>query len=289
MRHQQDSSGRHSLRCMEIWGGSHAVESEVKMPGLDAWVYSRPFEGADRGGDVHYVSLCGGGLITRAIVADVSGHGLAAGEMSLKLRDIMRKFINSKSQTRMARALNKEFAEQAKLSRFATAVIASFRAARDRLTICNAGHPRPLWYRADKKEWFILSAELADADHVRPQHALNLPLGLDNESTYDLFSIVLSKGDLVLLYTDALTESEDASGRMLGEPGLLDIARTLDSSHPQGVGAGILDGIARQHGGKGSDDDLTLLVLHHTAGPKRRPTLGEKLDVYAKVFRLKRV
>ena len=128
--HRHDSPDRRSLRCMEIWGGSHAVESEVAMPGLDAWVYSRPFEGADRGGDVHYVSLCGGGMITRTIVADVSGHGTSAGEMSVKLRDIMRKFINSKSQTGMARALNKEFSEQAKLSRFATAVIASFRAAR---------------------------------------------------------------------------------------------------------------------------------------------------------------
>src|SRR5215212_3209576 len=58
-----------SMRCMEIRGGSRAVEEAFDTPGLDAWLSSRPFEGAERGGDLHYISLCGGGVITRMVVA----------------------------------------------------------------------------------------------------------------------------------------------------------------------------------------------------------------------------
>src|SRR4051794_24294312 len=59
-----------SMRCMEIRGSSVAVEEVFDTPGLDAWVACRPYEGAERGGDLHYVSLCGGGVITRLVVAD---------------------------------------------------------------------------------------------------------------------------------------------------------------------------------------------------------------------------
>ena len=42
---------------------------------LTCGVFSQPFGGDQQGGDVYYVTLCGGGLITRIVVADVSGHG----------------------------------------------------------------------------------------------------------------------------------------------------------------------------------------------------------------------
>src|SRR5690349_19404791 len=104
-----DAVDRHTMQCMEIWGGSDAVETSLISPGLDTWVYSRPFEGADEGGDVYYVSLCGGGIITRLIVADVSGHGAEVSEVSRALRTLMRQNINNKSQARLVKALNRQF------------------------------------------------------------------------------------------------------------------------------------------------------------------------------------
>src|SRR5690606_40547076 len=41
---------------------------------LDAWIYSKP-HGGKQGGDVHYVSSCAAGMLTRLLVADVRGHG----------------------------------------------------------------------------------------------------------------------------------------------------------------------------------------------------------------------
>lgn len=269
----------HAMRCMEIHGGSQAVEFSVATPGLDAWVYSLPHEGADNGGDVHYLSLCGGGVITRAVVADVSGHGAEVAGFSGSLRGLMRSNINTKSQTRLVRALNRQFSALAQMKRFATAVVATYLATRRRLTVCNAGHPRPLWFRAGSREWRILDESVGETG--------NLPLGIDDESAYRQFTVTLGRGDLVLIYTDALTEAADPSGHMLGEDGLLGLARGLDATRPRELGPALLAAVHGHRGGRPADDDITLLTFHHNAGGPRRLSIGEKIDVYAKVFGLK--
>jgi serine phosphatase RsbU (regulator of sigma subunit) len=270
---------------MEIWGSNQAVESAVSTPGLDVWVSSRPYQEAAHGGDVHYVSLCGGGIITRMIVADVSGHGESVAEFSASLRRLVRKNINRKSQTRLVAALNQQFTALAQLRRFATAVVATYLANRRHLAVCNAGHPHPLWYRASAGEWRLLTSEAGAPAEV----ASNLPLGLDETTPYEQFAIPLGQGDLVVLYTDALSEASDQAGRMLGESGLLEMARTLDVDDPIGVGPALLDHVGQHRGGRPADDDTTLLVLHHNAGPAPHLSIAQKLDVYAKVFGLKAV
>jgi phosphoserine phosphatase RsbU/P len=282
---REDSDG-HSLHCMEIWGGFEPVERSVSTPGLDLWVFSRPFDGAQRGGDVYYVTLCGGGVITRIVVADVSGHGDSVAEFSTSLRSLLRNNINQKSQKRLVEALNRQFAEMAGMQRFATALVMTYLASRDRLSICNAGHPQPLYYRADEETWSLFSQKLVD--HAG---AANLPLGLDDQTSYQTLDIELGRGDLLAFYTDALSEAADPAGKLLGENGLLEAARGLDRSdlRPDRIGRALLERVACHRGHRSALDDETLVVLHHNASPTPRMTLGQKVDVYAKVFGLKPV
>ena len=154
---------QHTLQCMEIWGGIEPVERTVATPGLDLWVFSQPFGGDEQGGDVYYVTLCGGGLITRIVVADVSGHGSSVAEFSLSLRSLLRKNINQKSQKRLVERLNRQFADMAEMQRFATALVITYLASTDRLSVCNAGHPRPLFYQASEGKWSFLAPRLAAA------------------------------------------------------------------------------------------------------------------------------
>ena len=44
------------------------------MAGLTAWVYSKPFGDSEGGGDVHYVSSCATGRITRLMLAELDSH-----------------------------------------------------------------------------------------------------------------------------------------------------------------------------------------------------------------------
>jgi sigma-B regulation protein RsbU (phosphoserine phosphatase) len=283
--HDQLKESHHALQCMEIWGGSSAAERSVSTPGLDLWVWSRPYQQAAGGGDVHYVSLCGGGLITRLILADVSGHGASVAELASSLRDLMRRNINRKSQSRLVRDLNRQFTELAKMSCFATSVLATYLANRDQLTICNAGHPRPLWFRATARRWSFV-----DADQTDEQGGLtNLPLGVEDSTYYPQVTLNLDLGDIVLIYTDALTEASGMGGAMLGEQGLLELVRTIDASNLNAMSDALVNRLDQYRGGRPADDDTTFLLLHHNAGNPRRLSVRQKLDVYAKVFHIKDV
>src|SRR6266436_9314302 len=98
------------MQCMEVWGGSQLTSAGVEMGGLDAWVYSKPFGEAQRGGDVYYASSCATGRITRLLLADVAGHGNTVASTAANLRTLMRRFVNRLDQTEFVRLLNQQFA-----------------------------------------------------------------------------------------------------------------------------------------------------------------------------------
>jgi phosphoserine phosphatase RsbU/P len=283
---QHGEADERRLQCMEIWGGIEPVERTLSTPGLDLWVFSQPFGGDEQGGDVYYVTLCGGGLITRIVVADVSGHGASVAEFSLSLRSLLRKNINQKSQRRLVERLNRQFAEMAEMRRFATALVITYLASTDRLSVCNAGHPRPLFYRATDQTWSLLSPAAGDRDDGG-----NLPLGLDEGTRYQTFDVPLGPNDLVVFYTDAMIEAADPAGKLLGESGLLAAAQDLDltATAPRAIGSGLLSAVSRYRGMASADDDVTLIVLHHNGSASPRLSVAQKVDVYAKVFRLKPV
>ena len=284
----EEASSHHSLQCMEIWGGSHAARAPSRRRGSTPGSTASRTRGRPQGGDVHYVSLCGGGIITRLIVADVSGHGAAVAEFAASLRTLMRQNINRKSQTRLVGRLNRQFAELAQCSRFATAVVATYLASTDRLTVCNAGHPRPLWYQGGTG---------ANGRSCPPRPAgrgrggdRTCRWGSTTSRRYDQFAILLGRGDLVVFYTDALIEAKDPAGRDARRGGPAGPRAGAGPRRPHGVGPAVRRRRRDHHRGeRPADDDVTFLVLHHNAGPPRRPSLGEKLDVYAKVFGLKSV
>ena len=252
---------RRSMQCMEIRGGSLAVKEALDAPGLQQWVYSRPYNSAASGGDVHYVSLCASGTISRLILADISGHGVAVADVAVALRSLMEKNINVKNQTRLVQTLNRQFAEIGEMQRFATAVVATYLTADHSLTICNAGHPRPLWRRAESGTWDLLGPAVGEVG--------NLPWGLDDETPYKQFSVRLGRGDLVVFYTDALIEAVDQFGRQLGEHGLRQLAHGLDTEGPVQTGRALRDAVAAHRGGRDADDDVTIIAWNHIGdGPR---------------------
>jgi phosphoserine phosphatase RsbU/P len=260
------------MTCMEVWGGSQLTAREVQLGGLDAWVYSKPFGQADRGGDVYYASSCATGRISRLLLADVSGHGNSVASVAADLRTLMRRFVNRLDQSEFVRLLNQQFAAHSQDGTFATAIITTFFAPTRRLNVCNAGHPRPLLYRAAQREWDFL-----DHDEPTDQSALrNIPLGIIDMTEYDQFDVELEPGDCLLTYTDALIESHDADGEMLGEAGLLRIMRLIGDVEPQKLIATLLKEIAERFPENLSEDDVTLL-LARANGREAHTSLKEKL------------
>ena len=266
------------MPCMEVWGGSQLTARGVVFGGLDAWVYSKPHGQAQRGGDVYYASSCAAGRISRLLLADVSGHGTSVAAIAADLRLLMRRFVNRWDQKEFVRLLNEQFSALSTKGTYASAIVSTFFAPTRRLVLCNAGHPRPILYRVSQKEWSLMG-------HEGPPHLpgpLNLPLGLMSITEYEHFDVELEPGDCVLTYTDALIESSDADGEMLGEEGVLRILKLLGDIKPEKLIDALLGEIAERYPENLSNDDVTLLIVRAN-GAAQSFTLGDKMRAAARM------
>ncbi len=282
----------HQLQCLEIWGGTTAVEQAVSVHGLDLYVFSRPFRDDASGGDVYLVSMCGAGNIARIMLADVAGHGTVASSLGHSLRRLMRKHITTPDQTQLARELNREFARRSNGGRFATAVLATYFAPNDHLIVVNAGHPPPLWYRSDRETWQLLEAprpETHEAAETIQVGVSNLPLGIIESTPYVQFAVPLEPGDLVVFYTDAVIETRGPGEELLGTSGLLDLVRSMDAAAFETLSSSIRNALDGLRGGEPSDDDLTVLVLHHNAADPPHLSVGERLRVLGRMMGIGRI
>jgi phosphoserine phosphatase RsbU/P len=262
------------MHCMEVWGGNQRTDSGVIMPGLDAWIYSEPWQNETAGGDVHYLSSCASGQVVRMLVADVAGHGEAVAKTASDLRVMMRRYVNDHDQIRFVRSLNREFTAASVDGIFATAVAMTFDSPTNNLLICNAGHPPPLWYQSSKKMWtYLIPREAGSA---------NVPWGIVDSVDYEQFAVRLKVNDLVLCYTDSLIEARDGSGELIGPTGLLDIMRKLDNPDPASLVPRILLAIDSHGNGSVNRDDVTCLLI--------RPNgLRPKVPYFDKLFAVPRV
>jgi phosphoserine phosphatase RsbU/P len=254
------------LQCMEVWGGNQAVSTTLELPGLDAWLFSRPHEGAEGGGDVHYASSCAAGALSRMLVADVSGHGASVSDTARRLRKLMQRHIIQHKQTNFVRAMNSEFASLAKVGCFATAIAFTYDAPANRLQICNAGHPPPLLYLAKRKEWSYLNPPLQTANN-------NFPLGIDEVADYRQFEAPVAKGDLLLCYTDALVECRLRDGGRFDQARFLELVRSINAADPAQVIPNILSEIEPI---ATMDDDVTMLMFRPNGNRPYIP-LGARL------------
>lgn len=291
----QNSITSHVLKCMEIIGGNHVVERAVTTPGMDIWVSSRPSEGPS-GGDVHYFSMCGSGRVTRLIVADVSGHGPSVSDVADALRKLMRKHINLLDQTKLARAINREFMERSQEHHFATFVLLTYFAPTKHLLVCNGGHPPPLWFSTKLQRWQLLDT---DTPHKGPsireetyrymmRPVSNLPLGIIEPTSYCQFSVKLCEGDVIVAYTDALTDVHKPEGFRLGESGLLQLATDVQASEPRNVTASMLDRVDQWSENNVPEDDRTLIVMRHNASDPPEMTVRQAIKSMAKMIGLSR-
>jgi sigma-B regulation protein RsbU (phosphoserine phosphatase) len=250
------SAAAKRLQCLEVWGGNTPVDTAVSIPGLDAWVYSRPCSGDTSGGDLHYLSSCASGHVVRLLLADVAGHGAAVAETAATLRKLIRRFVQFPNQTRLVNAINRHFIPLTPAGRFATAVILTFKPDTGKMSFTNAGHPEPLHYSRKSKTWsFVRSAPAGETTD-----AVNIPLGID-KARYELSPITPAPNDLILCYTDGLVEARKPDGEFLGAQGLLDLLTKSDPARPENLIPSLVQQVLALNPANATHDDLTLLLL----------------------------
>src|SRR5512146_2704000 len=226
------------LACFDLWGGNRGADHPVELPGLAGWVYSAPLDPAAGGGDVHYFSVCSKGRVSRIAVADVAGHGSGASPMGETLRHILQRHTNNWDQSALMQELNEAFSRESRESQFATAAVLGFYLDSGELLFTSAGHPPALWYRAREKSWEVLQDWTPYAVAIA-----GLPLGLIPGTAYCQTGVRLSAGDMLLVYTDGITEAMNSRGNELGQQGLLELAQSVPAAAPAEVSRALLSGI----------------------------------------------
>ena len=95
-----------SFACSEVRGGNGTIHAQVRLPGLRGVLYSRPCAGAT-GGDIHYLSVCGSGLLARLCLADVAGHGTAVSAAGAEIHAHLRRSVDVIDERKVLDRLNR--------------------------------------------------------------------------------------------------------------------------------------------------------------------------------------
>lgn len=245
------------LKHAETWSGNDRTAGLVEMPGLTAWVHSVPSGAGGSGGDVHYVSVCPNGIVSRIALADVSGHGQAVMLLGEKLRELMLRYLPALEQVGLMRDLNQAVQEELDGVHYATMVAVGWHGPRGLLVLTNAGHPPPCRYRAARDEWSWIEGRHAS----ERGRTAGVPLGLLADSGYARAVLKPGAGDLVLLYTDGVYEALNDAGDELGRDGLMKMAQGIEPSSAEAFGTQLVSALALFRGGAQPSDDETIIVL----------------------------
>ena len=246
-----DAQPMHRIRCGGIWGGITVVDLDVRTQSISASIQSTASGGA-RGGDVYYLSVCSGDVVTRIALADMRGHGEGVSHLSQWLYDSLEARINSLDGAAVLSDLNGAVYKHG-FDALSTAAVVSYYSGDSSLSYSYAGHP-PILVREGRGAW---AAKPIDND----ARVANLPLGAMRDVEYDQAKIYLTPGDRVFLYTDGLVECPDPDGDFYGDEKLLEVLERTANLTLSEVKAAVFDSLVTHAGGELLHDDCTLMVL----------------------------
>jgi sigma-B regulation protein RsbU (phosphoserine phosphatase) len=212
--------------------------------GLD--IAARYDSARELGGDI-YDFLRYGPQQLGVALGDVSGKGTAAALYCAVAIGILRSLAQQKLQpAEMLRELNRLICERRIPERFLTMCFATWQKGRRRLRIANAGQSQPLLWKNG---------------HCEKLDLVGFPLGMQDEVSYDEWSTTLDPGDVLVFYSDGVTEAANRRGELYGTPRLMDLL-TANASRTAGEFADIvLADVERFAEGTAAGDDITLVVL----------------------------
>jgi serine phosphatase RsbU (regulator of sigma subunit) len=181
------------------------------------------------------------------LMADVSGKGLDAAVQTTTLKNMLRAFAfeDPDPPTVFAR-LNKALYYYSEPHLFVTAFYGVLCLTTGVLTYSNAGHDCPLLYAAD-------------AGFCTSLDTTGIALGMDAASVYASRRVELAPGDVLLLYTDGVTEAR-ANSEFFGRDRLEDLLLQAAGSKPSRIVASIYRAV-RTHSEGELHDDIALLVV----------------------------
>ncbi|HUI54199.1 MAG TPA: SpoIIE family protein phosphatase [Bryobacteraceae bacterium] len=224
------------------------------VPALEYAGHCRPARGV--GGDYYDFLALSSGRLGLAI-GDVSGKGVPAALLMASLQASVRgqsqvlRPDGTPDVAGLIENVNRLVFDASPQNRYATFFYAQFEPATRRLVYTNGGHNAPMLIRGEE----VLRLEIGGP-----------PVGLFRASKYEQAELDLRPGDLLILFTDGVSEAENPAEEEWGEEALVKAVRGCSGLPPSEMIASIMQAADAFASGAPQHDDITLVVARVLAG-----------------------
>jgi serine phosphatase RsbU (regulator of sigma subunit)/CheY-like chemotaxis protein len=225
----------------------------ARMPDFPGWEFAARLEPAmETSGDFYdLIALHNNHL--GLVVADVSDKGMGAA-LFMALSSTLIRTYSKQYPTLPALSIstvNERILSDSRSGMFVTTFYAVLEPNTGRLRYVNAGHNPPI---------LISSQKGKGIDRLQ---STGMALGVMGEIIWKQKVARLLPGDLLVMYTDGVTDAQDPHGQFYGEQRLLQVIRRCNCSAQETLEF-ILDDVEHFTGGTPQSDDITLLVVRRT-------------------------
>ncbi len=182
-------------------------------------------------------------------LGDVSGKGIPAALFMVRTMTLLREQMlqNDDLPAAMAR-LNALLCQDNPRCMFATLVVGVLDMEKRRFEFVNAGHLRPLYGKGGGRFEFLPAPP-------------GILVGINEQVVFQAATQSLAPGDLLVLYSDGVTEAVDSTEAMYGEQRLQNLLSSTENNDATGTVQTVEQSVQDFAAGFPQSDDLTLLVL----------------------------
>jgi len=192
------------------------------------------------------------------VFADVSGKGIPAALMMANLQAIARARLREEGDGagapagRFVETLNQDIAGRFGDNRYATLFWAAYDADTAVLTYVNAGNPAPILIGA--------------GGEIARLNSDGFPIGMFADARYTAKDIRMQPGSRLIIFSDGLTDAQNAAGEDFGDEHLVDFCRTVAPAiDAEGVAERLMSAVAEWSTGTEQFDDTTVVVVEVAA------------------------
>jgi phosphoserine phosphatase RsbU/P len=220
------------------------------IPGIDLVGVCRPAR--EVGGDYYDFFTLPRGILALAI-GDVSGKGVPASLLMASLQASLRgqTLAGAADIDRLIANVNSLVYAASSVNRYATFFYAQYQPEGRLLTYVNAGHNPPI----------LLHANL----DVTRLEAGGPPVGLLPETSYEGASVEVKPGDLLLLFTDGISEAMNTADEEWGEERMLCALKNSSAAKPASIATTLFQAADEFTGSAPQHDDMTVVIARFQA------------------------
>ncbi len=193
------------------------------------------------------------------VIADVSGHSVGAALVMAATRSVLRAEVlqNSGPGGVLTRASAVMYDDLAAAELFITLFYVRYERKTGKLTYANGGHNLPFTYRAVDQRCTTIDAD-------------GMLLGVVDNLHFDQGGVRLGSGDILVLYTDGVTEAKNDAGEQFGQERLYRLVQQNGKMTAQGLLDEVYRQLYRHISDAAQSDDFTTVIMKVTAKPGGR-------------------